>query len=41
MERYLARAQDALLAGDRIAAEGFFQHADHYYRVMTGSNERN
>ncbi len=35
MEKYLALAQEASSAGDRIAAEGFFQHAEHYFRVMT------
>ncbi len=35
MERYLALAQEASSAGDRIAAEGHFQHAEHYFRVMT------
>ncbi len=35
MERYLALAREASLAGDRIAAEGFFQHAEHYFRQMT------
>jgi hypothetical protein len=34
MERYLALAREASTAGDRIAAEGYFQHAEHYYRVM-------
>ncbi len=37
MERYLALARDASSAGDRITAEGHFQHAEHYYRVMTGN----
>ncbi len=37
MEKYLALARDATTAGDRITAEGYFQHADHYYRVMTAS----
>ncbi len=37
MERYLALAQEATTAGDRITAEGYFQHADHYYRVMTAN----
>ncbi len=36
-ERYLALARDATTAGDRITAEGYFQHADHYYRVMTAN----
>ncbi len=37
MEKYLALARDATTAGDRITAEGYFQHADHYYRVMTAN----
>ncbi len=42
MERYLTLAQEASSAGDRITAEGFFQHAEHYYRVMSanGSDEQ-
>ncbi len=38
MERYLALARDATTAGDRITAEGYFQHAEHYYRVMTADD---
>lgn len=33
-ERYLALARDATLSGDRIEAENFYQHAEHYFRVM-------
>lgn len=33
-ERYLTLARDAQAAGDRVAAENFFQHADHYYRLI-------
>ena len=32
-EKYLALARDALTSGDRIAAENYFQHAEHYYRL--------
>lgn len=32
-EKYLALARDALTSGDRIAAENYFQHAEHYFRV--------
>jgi len=39
-EKYLALARDALAGGDRVAAENYFQHADHYYRVVAGKNER-
>ena len=37
VEKYLALARDATTAGDRITAESYFQHAEHYYRVMTAN----
>ena len=37
-EKYLALANDASTSGDRIKAEGFFQHAEHYYRVFMNAN---
>ena len=37
IEKYQALAQDALLAGDRIGAENYFQHAEHYYRVVAAN----
>jgi len=33
-ERYMNMARDAFQAGDRVASENFFQHADHYYRLI-------
>lgn len=33
-ERYIALAQAAAQSGDSVAAENYYQHADHYYRVM-------
>jgi Domain of unknown function (DUF4167) len=33
-ERYLALARAEALSGDRIAAENYFQHAEHYFRSM-------
>jgi hypothetical protein len=33
-ERYLALARDAMLTGDIVEAENFYQHAEHYFRVM-------
>jgi hypothetical protein len=33
-ERYLALARDAMLSGDSVEAENFYQHAEHYFRVM-------
>ncbi len=34
IEKYQALGRDALTFGDRVAAENYFQHAEHYYRVM-------
>ncbi len=33
-ERYLVLARAEALTGDRIAAENYFQHAEHYFRSM-------
>jgi hypothetical protein len=33
-ERYLTLARAEALTGDRIAAENYFQHAEHYFRAM-------
>ena len=38
-EKYLAMARDAATAGDRIAAENYQQHAEHYYRIINVDNE--
>ena len=38
-ERYLALAREAQSSGDRIASENFFQHAEHYFRVMNANGE--
>lgn len=40
MEKYLALARDASSAGDRVLAENYFQHADHYYRVLNARFEQ-
>jgi len=34
LDKYLALARDASSAGDRIASEGYFQHAEHYHRIL-------
>lgn len=41
MDKYLSLARDASSQGDRVAAENYFQHADHYYRVMSNSGQAN
>jgi len=33
-QRYLDMARAEALTGDRIAAENYFQHAEHYFRSM-------
>jgi len=33
-EKYNILAREALAQGDRIAAENYFQHADHFTRLM-------
>ena len=33
-ERYIAMAREAVSRGDIIEAENFYQHAEHYFRVM-------
>ncbi len=33
-ERYLQLARDASSAGDRVVAENYLQHAEHYYRIL-------
>lgn len=33
-ERYLALGRDASSSGDPITAESFFQHGEHYYRML-------
>lgn len=38
-ERYVAMAREAVSSGDRIAAENFYQHAEHYFRTMNASGE--
>lgn len=41
MERYLALARDASSQGDRVAAENYYQHAEHYFRLVNAYNQSN
>lgn len=34
LEKYQALGRDATSAGDRVAAEAYFQFAEHYYRLV-------
>lgn len=33
-EKYLQLARDARSSGDPVAAENYYQHAEHYFRSM-------
>src|SRR5580704_17722482 len=33
-EKYLQLARDANSSGDRVMAENYLQHAEHYYRII-------
>jgi hypothetical protein len=39
MDKFLALGRDAASQGDRVLAENYFQHADHYYRVLNARFE--
>ncbi|MDB2415007.1 DUF4167 domain-containing protein [Rickettsiales bacterium] len=36
--KYEERAREALASGDRVSAEYFFQHAEHYSRVASSQD---
>ena len=36
-EKYLQLARDANSSGDRIQAENYHQHAEHYFRIVQAS----
>lgn len=39
VDKYLNFARESIASGDRIAAEGFFQQADHYQRLLNEKNQ--
>ena len=36
-EKYLQLARDANTQGDRVMAENYLQHAEHYYRILSAA----
>ena len=36
-EKYTQLARDASSAGDRVMAENYLQHAEHYYRIIAAA----
>jgi hypothetical protein len=39
-EKYLQLARDAQTSGDPVAAENYFQHAEHYFRLIAAAQEQ-
>jgi hypothetical protein len=39
-EKYLQLARDAQSSGDPVAAENFYQHAEHYFRLIAAAQEQ-
>lgn len=39
-EKYSQLARDATASGDPVAAENYFQHAEHYYRIIAAAQEQ-
>ncbi len=38
-DKYITLARDATASGDRIAAESYYQFAEHYFRIMNDSTD--
>ncbi|HTR15568.1 MAG TPA: DUF4167 domain-containing protein [Acetobacteraceae bacterium] len=38
-EKYLQLGRDATSAGDRVMAESYFQHAEHYFRILNAMTQ--
>jgi hypothetical protein len=36
-ERYIALAQEEARSGNVVGAENYFQHAEHYFRLMSSN----
>ena len=39
-DKYLQLARDAQGSGDPVAAENYFQHAEHYFRIIAAAQEQ-
>ena len=39
-DKYAQLARDAQAAGDPVAAENYFQHGEHYFRIVSGAQEQ-
>ena len=39
-EKYMQLARDAQSSGDPISAENYYQHAEHYFRLIAAAQEQ-
>src|SRR5213075_1386333 len=39
-EKYIQLARDATASGDPVAAENYYQHAEHYFRLIVAAQEQ-
>src|SRR5512143_3872360 len=39
-EKYIQLARDAQSSGDPVAAENYYQHAEHYFRLIATAQEQ-
>ena len=39
-EKYIQLARDSQSSGDPVAAENYYQHAEHYYRLIAAAQEQ-
>jgi Domain of unknown function (DUF4167) len=39
-DKYITLARDAHTSGDPVAAENYYQHAEHYYRLIAAAQEQ-
>ena len=40
IEKYMQLARDAQASGDRVTAENYYQHAEHYFRVLVAAQQQ-
>ena len=40
VDKYMQLGRDALASGDAVKAENYFQHAEHYLRIITAAQEQ-
>ena len=39
-EKYVQLARDAQASGDPVSAENYYQHAEHYFRLIAAAQEQ-